>query len=179
MKALLTFLFLIAIFGCGNSTQQNVTADSSATYGLLNKSAVVTKTPYVHWELLSDKGEAWDVVVANYHKVIVLSPNYKTDGTGAACIACLRHSADVANGIVDTDYVSFPWVVYRMLADNREGIRFNTWVYLSKKNIPDRTKEVIAWMDSLAPTVGLPGRFHDSTANIACLDKWRWDSRSK
>lgn len=132
-----------------------------------------SKIPFIHWELMNDRAENR---IGNDAYILVLPPTYKTDSTAAICIRNLRHSADIANGSPDTNRVKFPYIKYAELTDKAGVHRFNTWVFISQRRIPNETAAIEEWMLKTA-RANLPnGLIVDSTENVATLYKLKWRS---
>ena len=127
--------------------------------------------PFVHWELMTGRAEDQ---IGNEPYVYVLPSSYETDSSATICVANIQHSADVANGSSDTDHVDFPYVRYLPYSPNDK--RYNVWVYISKRNIPNQTANINAWMLKTARDYHAQGLIVDSTANIATLYKLKWHS---
>jgi hypothetical protein len=155
------------LMGKSRNTGGTIFLAIALTFLISLASAQTSKPPFVHWELMSDDAEDW---IGDQPYIYVLPATYQTDGSAAICVANLQHSADVANGSSDTNRAEFPYIKYELRKK-----RFNTWVYISVRLIPDDTSAIKAWMLQTARAYHAAGLKVDSSTAATIL-KLKWTS---
>lgn len=134
-----------------------------------------TGDPFVHFELLSAKGESGSPLsVGDKPFVYILKSTYATDGSDQIIKDNLQHSADVLNGKVVRDVVKYPYVAL----DSDTGFggvnHADSWVYLSPRNILPDVENIKTWMLKVANEFHSAKIHLDATANTAALYKIAW-----
>lgn len=166
LGAILIWSSIGALTGCSPSQKNVSTGDSSDVDGSFQLLLKPSDVPFVHWELLSNKAEER---IGNEPYILVLPVTYQTDSTAEICIANIQHSADIANGSPDTNRLEFPYIKYAV------GInRFSTWVYVSKRLVPNETANVKAWMLQESAAYHAQGMKVDSSGTNATIMKIAW-----
>lgn len=157
MKRLI-LLFCIAITSCGNTGSQQ-------------KKMNLNNDPFVHFELLGDRGEDQ---MGDSSYIFVLQSTFRSDSSTAIIVRNIQHSADICNGGTDTNHVGYPYIRYKQFQDSPK--RGNTWVFVSQRLIPTQTVQVEAWMDSVA--LLFPNQTPDPVAGTHPLTiyKKKWHS---